>query len=84
MNLLALYTSRECRLQMKQAATALVGFTGIGALVLLTELLIGMLWAAECAVTETACLARGGETEFLFSAADRQLILKSLLSFRKA
>ena len=84
MNLLALYTSRECRLQMKQAATALVGFTGIGALVLLTELLIGMLRAAECAVTETACLARGGETEFFVQRSRQAVDFKELTVFSKS
>lgn len=64
MNLGVIFASKDCRAQIKGAATAAVGFTGIGALVVFVELLLAMLWAAECALTETGGLFLGGEVGF--------------------
>lgn len=83
MNLMMLYCSKECRTQMKQAATAMVGFTGIGALVVLVELLVGLLWAAECAVVETACLLRGEEVSFFAKQNSRAVDFSEILKFTK-
>lgn len=83
MNLMMLYCSKECRAQMKQTAAAMVGFTGIGALVVLVELLIGLLWAAECAVVETACLLRGEEVSFFAKQNSRAVDFTEILKFTK-
>lgn len=82
-NLLTLYASAECREKMKGAAMAIVGFTGIGALVLLTELIIGMLWAAECAIVETAVLFQGGNVSVLTTNQERAVAFEELLRFSK-
>lgn len=68
MNLVVIFASHECRTQIKSAAVAAVGFTGIGALIVMAELLIAMLWAAECALTETSGLFMGGEVPFFPTA----------------
>lgn len=68
MNVAVIFASSECRSQIKAAAVSAVGFTGIGALVMFVELLLAMLWAAECALTETGGLFLGGEVAFLPSA----------------
>lgn len=81
MNMMMLFCSSECRMQMKETAAALVGFTGIGALVVLMEFMIGVLWAAECAVVETACLLRGGEVGFLPSSRACAVEYRELLLF---
>lgn len=65
LNLAVIFASQECRTQIKSAAVSAVGFTGIGALVIAAELLIAMLWAAECALTEASGLFMGGEVSFL-------------------
>lgn len=81
MNMMMLFCSSECRMQMKETAAALVGFTGIGALVVLMEFMIGALWAAECAVVETACLLRGGQVGFLPSSKACAVEYRELLLF---
>lgn len=68
MNLVVIFASHECRTQIKSAAVAAVGFTGIGALIVMAELLIAMLWAAECSLTETSGLFMGGEVPFFPTA----------------
>ncbi|MDE7326149.1 MAG: hypothetical protein K2N63_07740 [Lachnospiraceae bacterium] len=68
MNLAVIFASQECRAEVKEAATAVAGFTGIGALVVFVELLIAMLWAAECALTETSGLFSFGEVSFFPTA----------------
>ncbi len=68
MNAAVIFASGECRSQIKAAAVSAVGFTGIGALVMFVELLLAVLWAAECALTETGGLFLGGEVAFLPSA----------------
>lgn len=83
MNLSAVLCSRECRQQVKEAAAALVGFTGIGAVVLLMELLIELLWAAECAAVDTAALLRGGEVSFFTAGKKLPVKFSELLSFSK-
>lgn len=77
----SLYSSQECRAQLKAAAAAIVGVTGIGALILLTEAAIAILWAAECAAVETAVLVRGGELAFFTAAARLPVAFEELLSF---
>lgn len=78
MNLAVIFASGECRAQIKSAAVAAVGFTGIGALVVLAELLLSMLWAAECALTEAAGLFMGGEVAFLPAAASLPIGFREL------
>lgn len=63
-NLAVIFASHESRAEIKTAAAAAVGFTGIGALIIFAELLIGMLWAAECALTEVGGLFLSGEVPF--------------------
>ncbi len=63
-NLAVIFASHESRAEIKTAAATAVGFTGIGALIIFAELLIGMLWAAECALTEVGGLFLSGEVPF--------------------
>lgn len=67
-NLAVIFASHESRAEIKTAAVTAVGFTGIGALILFAELLIGMIWAAECALTEVGGLFLSGEVPFFPTA----------------
>lgn len=78
MNLAVIFASGDCRAQIKSAAVAAVGFTGIGALIVLTELLLAMLWAAECALTEAGGLFMGGEVAFLPTAGSLPVTFREL------
>lgn len=83
MNMAAILCNAKARAQVKEAAVAIAGFTGIGALVLLMELLIEMLWAAECAAVETAALLKGGEVSFLTVGKELAVRFSELLRCSK-
>ncbi len=83
MNLGVIFSSGECRNQIKGAATAAVGFTGIGALIVFVELLLAMVWAAECALTETGGLFMGGEVDFIPSAKSLPVQFHEMSSISK-
>lgn len=83
MNLAVIFSSGECRAQIKNAAVAAVGFTGIGALIVLVELLLAMLWAAECALSETGGLFMGGEVGFFPAAKSLPIQFYELSSISK-
>lgn len=84
MNLAVIFASHDCRAQVKAAATAVAGFTGIGALVVFVELLVAMLWAAECAITETGGLFCQGEVSFFPSAKSLAISFGELTKVSKS
>ncbi|MBQ9118967.1 MAG: hypothetical protein IJY09_02785 [Lachnospiraceae bacterium] len=83
MNLTAILCSSECRNQAKATATAIVGFTGISALVYALQFIIELIWAAECALVECAALLMGGECSFLVSGSRLAVGFSELLGFNK-
>ncbi len=84
MNLTGIVSQGELRNQAKAAATAIVGFTGITALVMALQFLIEVIWAAECALTETAALLMGGECSFFVTGENLAVEFQEVLSFRKS
>lgn len=83
-NIGTILCSSECRQQAKKAAAAIIGFTGIGALVLALELLIELLWAAECAAVETAVLLKDGDIPFFSSKNELTVKFSELLTLSKS
>lgn len=84
MNLGMLFSSSAAMEKVRATATAIVGFTGIGALVAAMEFVILMLWAAECAMTETSALLMGKSVDFITTAAKCAVEYEEILNITKS
>ncbi len=84
MNLTTILSHKELSVQAKGAATAIVGFTGITALVLALQFLIEVIWSAECALTETTALLLGKKCRFVVGKDMLAVGFTELLSFGKS
>lgn len=82
-NYIALLTDSGCRKEAKVAATAIVGFTGMAPLVMLTSQLILIAWGFEEALVDTRALLDGKEAPFFKKAKEFNITFKELLLVNK-
>lgn len=82
-NYIALLMNSKCRGEAKETAIAMVGFTGMAPLVLLTSQLILIAWGFEEALVDTRALLDGKEVEFFKSAKNFNIEFAELLLINK-
>ncbi|MDO5518925.1 MAG: DUF5702 domain-containing protein [bacterium] len=82
-NYISLLTNSKCRTEAKETATALVGFTGLAPLVLLTSQLILIAWGFEESLVDTRALLDGKNVAFFKQANEFSVEYKDLLLINK-
>lgn len=84
LNFIAVLTDSEKRAMAHSTAAALVGFTGMEPLIILTQTLILVAWSYEEAVVDTAAMFLGKSVPILKSPSDFQMQYTDLLCISPA